>query len=464
VQCRRSSMSHPRPALAILAVVGLAITPAGPARAESTVIRDTRIEGATPALGRGYTPAISALHSICFDKMPTTPASYDFDYTFEDVVETTKGSMVSRASSLATYEIDEFVRANTSRSIDRSTTTTYAHHLLAVLVVESYYASIDEAQAELSKDALKLLAQGDVHGFFTSCGTHYVRSLSRRSFFLTLFSYTSTTSKRDREFERRLETQVRKFQGGGTSAAEQEADRKFAEQARTRDLRVVTRSIGLAARKSANMLPFDLASYKQSVKEAFTAAQEPLAGRVVAMEVMPWLSNTRVLVSLDLAAAGIEKDSWIQRKRILADNAEFYIELSRALDGASSQVHRAEACRRELDERVVEGGRLKPRYARARVTSHRTGAPIALSVLLDALSNDNIDAMRAAVLTWRNGRDGKGGATSCLEELERTSLSGRYHNSIPTCEWQRVQLPNAGLIDEYCPANIDETAGSGGTR
>src|SRR5690606_39046947 len=37
----------------------------------------------TPSLGRGYTPAISSFHDICFDTMPTTRPSFDFDYTFE---------------------------------------------------------------------------------------------------------------------------------------------------------------------------------------------------------------------------------------------------------------------------------------------------------------------------------------------------------------------------------------------
>lgn len=457
-----------RPAV-LAALAALVATGPGPrgARAESSVIRDTRLEnlGMTPALGRGFTPAISALHSICFDKMPTTTASYDFDYTFEELETKTRTTV--RQQSLRTFEVDEFVREQTRETvIVDGTTRHHLHHLLAVLVVESYYASIDESQAELSKNALTLLSGGDVHGFFTGCGTHYIRSLSRRSFFLTMFSYTSTDTKRDRAFELRLEQQVRRFHGSSTGPApeDHEQEKKFSEHARTRNLKVVTRAIGLPARNSSNLLPFDIASYKAAVKEAFKASQEPGAGRITAMEIMPWLSNTRVLVTLDLGAAGVDRKNWVERKRILSDNAEFYIELAAALQEMQTQVHRAEACRRELDQNVIEDGKVTPRFAGAKVLSHRTGARMPIEKLIDAVSDASIDRMRAMGLLWRHGADGKSGAAACLDELERDSLSGKYHNSIPTCEWQRVRLPNAGVIDEFCPPNIEEVGGGAGAH
>lgn len=449
-------MGRPRIPILLAVVVLLA---GGGVRAESTVVRDTRLEnlGATPALGRGYTPAISALHSICFDKMPVTTASYDFDYSFEELETTVTGRSSVRHLSLRTHEVDEFVREQT-----RETTVTegfvkqHIHYLLAVLSVESYYASIDEAQSELSKHALELLTEGDVHGFFTGCGTHYIRSMSRRSFFLTMFSYTSTDKTRDRVFERELEQQVRRFHGSsGPTAEDQEHEKKFSDRARSRSLKVVTRSIGLPSRATADMLPFDLATYKKAVKEAFRASQEPSSGRVVAMEIMPWLSNVLVLVTLDLSKAGIDKSEWIERKRILADNSEFYIELAAALQELNTQVHRAEACRRELDQDVMDGDKIDARYAKANVISHRTGARRPLKDLVEAVSDASIDNIRATGLRWRNGADGTSGAAACLSELERTSLSGRYHNDIPSCAWQRVRLPHVSTIDEFCPPNVE---------
>lgn len=453
---------HAPTALVTAGLLAGAAVLANLARADSLVVRDTRLttSGGTPALGRGYTPAISSLHGVCFDRMPTTTASYDLDYTFEELEVTARGPAAVKRAELKTYEIDEFLRGNMrARTYAQGAATRHIHYLLATLIVDSYYASIDESLAELSRDGLKLLGAGDVHGFFTGCGTHYIRSLSRRSYFLTLFSYTASSSQRDRAFELRLEHQVRRFHAA-PSPSEQHAEQAFADQARSQDLRVVTRSIGLPSRKDANLLPLDLASYKQSVREAFKASQEPGAGRITAMEVVAWLSNPRVLVALDLGAAGADPSTWIERKRILADNAEFYIELVGALQQMNTQVHRAEACRRELDQTVMRGGTIAPRYAGARAISHRTGARRPLAELVDALSDASIDRMRAMGLAWRDGPDGKSGAQACMKELERTALSGRYHNSIPSCAWQRVVLPNAALIEELCPLNLEEAAGS----
>lgn len=446
-------------ARACLAAAGLAAALAAPARAESLVVRDTRLTttGGTPALGRGYTPAISALHGVCFDKMPMTTPSYDFDYAFEELEVTARGPAAVRRAELRLHEIDEFLRGNVrARTVGQGAGARHVHYLLATLIVESYYASIDEALAELSRDALSLLRTGDVHGFFTGCGTHYIRSLSRRSYFLTLFSYTASSTQRDQAFELRLEHQVRKFHAGSASPAEQAAEQVFADQARSQELRVVTRAMGLPGRKDANLLPFDLASYKQSVREAFKASQEPGAGRITAMEVSAWLASPRVLVALDLGAAGADPRTFIERKRILADNAEFYIELAGALQQMNTQVHRAEACRRELDQTVMAGTAIAPRYANASVISHRTGARRPLAELASALSDASIDRMRAVGLAWRDGPDGKSGAQACLKELERTALSGRYHNDIASCAWQRVVLPSAAMIDEHCPLNVEE--------
>jgi hypothetical protein len=430
------------------AIVALAIASADqPTYAESTVIRDTRLANldATPSLGRGFTPAISALHGVCYDKMPTTPASYDLSFTFEELEASTRTARTARA-----VEIDDFVREHTAQA---TTGKLHFHHLLAVLTVDSYYASLDESGAELSQTALKLLGGGDVAGFFTSCGTHFIRSVSRRSHFVTLFSYTSTQKTRDRTFELQLQREVRKFRGGGAATrAEKTRDGNFSEQVRSRNLRVVTRSIGLTARKNVHLLPFDLASYREGLKEAFLASQEPNAGRVVAMEVSPWLSNSRVAIAINLGSGRAEEQ--FERRRILSDNAEFYIELVGALQQMNTQIHRAEACRRLLDQEVMEGTAIASKHASAQVLSHRTGERMPLSRLVELVSDASIDRMRSIALGWRDGRDGQPGAQACMLELERTGLSTRYHNDIPACTWNRVSLPDVGVIDEYCPPNL----------
>jgi hypothetical protein len=427
------------------------------ARAE-TVVGDTAELGITPSLGRGYTPAISAFHSICFDEMPTTRPSFDFDYSFEEIE--LQGPHSQRREALRTYEVDDFIARNAhEQRIVRGKTTYYLHYMLAALVVDSYYSAIDEARARISKDALELLRKGDVVSFFTSCGTHYVRSISRRSFFLTLFSYATTEQAHDRSFELKLEGEVRRLHDQGKDGKREPTTDDFIGNARSRELKIITRSIGLVAQTSSTLLPFDLASYQCSIKDAFIAAQDEHTGRITAMETLPWLSNTQVLALVTTVkypdGDGID---WNARKRILSDNAEFYIELSRRLLDITTEVHRAEACRQDIDNEAFQDHKLRPGYADATIINQKTNERAPLSLLLDAVSDRNIDRMRAIGLAIRGGADGKSGAAACMDELERTHLGGRFHNDIPSCQWSREPLPGAHVLREYCPPHIERPA------
>jgi hypothetical protein len=417
-------------------------------RADTVLDGDAAV-GVTPSLGRGYTPAIAAYHSICFGTMPTTKPSFDFDYTFEAVER--QGAQLD--PRLRTHEVNDFISRNTreKRSV-RGKTSYYFHYMLATLVVDSYYSSINEAQATVSKDALALLGKGDLVSFFTSCGTHYVRSISRRSLFLTLFSYATTQQANDLNFERKLEQEVRRL---GASPAKSGAADPFVELARTFDLKVITRSVGLDAQKSSALLPFDLATYQQSVRDAFKAAQDEHTGRITSMEILPWLSNTQILVLINaITYPDGNAIDWNERKRILSDNAEFYIELSQHLLDMTTDSHRAEACRQAVQHEAFQDHKLRPEYANATIVNDRTGESAPLRVLLDAITDQALDRMRATGLAIRNGADGTSGAAACMAELERTNLGGRFHNEVPSCKWSREPLPGARIIDEYCPPRI----------
>src|SRR5690606_18590900 len=134
--------------------------------------------------------------------------------------------------------------------------------------------------------------------------------------------------------------------GASQAAKSESAADEFSELARSRELKIVTRSIGLVAQPSTPLLPFDLASYQQSVRDAFKASQDVHTGRVTSMEVMPWLSNTQILTLVNaIEYPDGNAIDWNERKRILSDNAEFYVELARHLLDMTTEVHRAEACR-----------------------------------------------------------------------------------------------------------------------
>jgi hypothetical protein len=437
-------MRTPAPFVLLL---GLAAAPA--AIAEPTVIRDNRLAdlAITPTLGRGHSPGANSLHGVCFDTMPTTAASFDFDYAF---------AQLDADSAFSDREISEFVRSyGRDRIADKSGGKVHVQYLLATLTVDSYYASIDESRARLSESAQTLLRNGDLLGFFAGCGTHYVRSLSRRSYFLTMFSYTA--KDHDAVFERSLEQHVRRLElAGPRSAEEVSAEEAFATQARSRDLKIVCKAIGLRAQKSAVLVPVDLASYKESLKQAFEASQDELTGRITAGEVTPWLATPIVLAAIDLdGGEAVEVGRRFRRKQLLADNAEFYVAMVEQDRAVEALVHKAFLCRAALESQVLDGGTLPEQHARAALVSHRDGHQLEVAKMLEVLSDRNLAALQEAERAFELGGD-SGGAASCVEELGH-GLLDRSHVDIPACaRLHTPSLPGAALIDEYCMPQLVE--------
>lgn len=435
------------------AVLAAAFAVAGRAAADPAVIRDNRLTdlAVTPSLGRGYAPGPNAMYSVCFDVMPTTQASFDFDFAFEEL-SLDQRTLSTVSGRFRGSEVSEFLRANTrERSVQRKQTRHHVHYLLATLIVDSYYSSIDEGRSKLAEGAAALLQGGDALGFFTSCGTHYVRSIGRRSHFLTLFSYVSTDRRRDSAFERQLQQSVQRLDPDGVESAGERTDSaKFSEEAKSRDLKIVSKSIGLVSQKSAHLIPFDLASYKAAVKAAFKASQSEFTGRVTAIEVTPWLANPVVLAALERGApaAATPATSRFQRKQILGDNAEFYLALVARMKEVELLVHKAGLCRQELDLHILVDGAIPAALSSAQVVNHRTGERRPLRALVDALSPDNLQRLADVE---REYTEGESGAGACVAQLEQSGLTSVPHEKIPACaKIASPVAPGASVIEDYC--------------
>jgi hypothetical protein len=81
------------------------------ASAAPTVIRDERLLdlGVTPTVGRGYSPSSNQLHSVCFSETPTTVASFDFDYAFEQLQLDEKSKFKKKNQVTDDSEVKDFV-------------------------------------------------------------------------------------------------------------------------------------------------------------------------------------------------------------------------------------------------------------------------------------------------------------------------------------------------------------------
>ena len=168
------------------------------------------------------------------------------------------------------------------------------HYIFADIDVDSYN-SLDEGRSSMS-GAKSLLTNGDVAGFFTSCA-YYIRSIGRHSNFLTL-RYRTRTSSRDVNFELKLKASMRGFFSGGST--DTTISTEFRTETQEKRLEINIWANGLGKGEIADIIPTDIDSFKESVQNVVRTMQDPNAGRVTTMEVVPWIENTEFQNLLEL--------------------------------------------------------------------------------------------------------------------------------------------------------------------
>ena len=254
-----------------------------------TIIRDTRITdlALTPTLGRGYTIVTNTFQSKCMDNIALTDPSYDFQYKFESI-DTNNAAHMKTATSFGLEVPLEAVTVGGSASSSVSLDTTeHKHHIYVEINMDTYYASVDEARTRLSSSAGLLLTNNDIPGFFSSCGSYYVRSLGRNAKFISIYSYSDKSTKKDAAFESSLKVGVTGFGGGEASVSGE-----LMQQAGEKKLSIIARAYGLGKNEGASLISYDIETFKAAVKDAFISMQNPMTGKITTMEIVPWVENT----------------------------------------------------------------------------------------------------------------------------------------------------------------------------
>ena len=430
------------------------------------IIRDNRVRdrSLTPALGRGYSLGTNSYQSVCFGGLKTTPASFDFEYSFEDLndddVKTEK--MEGTFKGADAYH---FLRKHVKRkSFIRNRKRYYNHHLIATLTVDSYYSSINESLVKLSKSAEYLLTSGDILGFFSSCGTYYMRSISRRSKFITIFKYTSQSKKRNEDFEQNLEQTIRRFSlfkhkkyKNSKKAKKAKKEEAFASQLSRMNLQIITKSMALEKRDNVNLIAFDLASYKETIANAFKSTQDEFTGRIVSMEVVPWVENTifqaRVKVQEKKNPQG-RKLPRFEQKFIMNENAEFYIRINRLIRSIDSTLEKAVSCRNNIASTFKQNGAFLREYEDSLLVNHRTGELMPLRELDMHISENNMKDLEdhRSFLLHGSAPEFKDGASYCLGQILETGLSVQPYRYIPACRnlVKYISFRPHDVIDDYC--------------
>jgi hypothetical protein len=337
-----------------------------------TVVRDEMLQDTsfTPVLGRGYSLATNTFQGICLSNIVKTKPSYNFNYKFEEVKS--DGSLATtssqtHSSSSFSYSLFSAMRKVASKTrYDASTKTTWhKHRLLATILVDIYYSSIDEAQSKMSPTAAALLKSKDIPGFFDACGMYYVRSISRQASLISMFTYESTSAERNSAFEHSLKVDTSGFhtneQLRTTSAASNRAS----------NLTIHTHGVGLGKRESADMISYDVATFRNAIKSAFQSTQPDDAGMVTSIEITPWVETPEFqalhrmepqrvpmldafgVPMMDVTDPNNPKPMMkvvlpYAQKRTLSQNAEFLAEIDRAGRAKLNVFYKAKMCKAQI--------------------------------------------------------------------------------------------------------------------
>ena len=434
-----------------------------------TVIKDNRIRDldATPSLGRGYSISTNTFQSTCLSNLTTTKASFDFDFIFEELKEDNLETPEFEGTFLGTDAHAWLKKITESKVTVRNGITHHNHFLLSKMIVNSYYSSLDEASASLSPSVVSLLNQDNLLGFFQSCGSYYVRSISRRSVFLTVFTYSSVEKTRNPDFDSTLRIAVKKL---GVSKGINDPNSDFSRQAAAFSLRISTKAIGLQGNPDTTLISGDLGSFKGVINNAFKATQSEFTGRIVGMEVVPWVENVQFQAGIKLkpVQAEVEKKATKEgekktdiKKRtvypyeqnlILTENAEFYMQIIRVRNARLNIYHKARLCKHHIDMDYRSKGPKTPfrkQFRNAYLLNHINGNSMKLNEFARYLDMKKIHEL------GDSRRNFSIESLKCLDPLIR-NIRHKQYLKIDKCasiEDDLIYTPDE-IIDGYCMPTI----------
>ena len=410
------------------------------ANSGSRVIRDNRIRdlGVSPSLGRGYSIATNTYQSTCMSEFETTKPSYDLKYRYLDIERDWENEFRTSVDSKSNFNY-LFLKTNVNVFTEVSGNTTYHYHyIFANIDVDSYYHSINEGTAQMSDSAQDLVKKGDVVGFFDSCGPYYVRSIGRHSTFMALLRYRTITSERDVNFELQLKSKMRGFFSGGGNDTTIETE--FRTETQEKRLSINIWAYGLGKDGLANLIPTDIDSFKNSVQDAIKTMQDPDAGRVTTMEVVPWVENTQFQQLLELTSDE-EGRKLFQKKKILEANSELLSELDRIDRAQVDQYYKALSCRRILSEEYLSltgDFSYDPdnTFFRDLTSPGERTKEITLATFDELLSESRVQQYLTANNQFNYGsdeptNDPESGAIACMNAINEAGIDKVHFRTIP---------------------------------
>ncbi len=343
----------------------------------------------------------------------------------------------------------------------------YYHNIFVEINLHSYYASLDESTTRLSETASRLLSNNDLPGFFSSCGSYYVRSIGRRARFISVFTYKTEEQKPDKNFEEKLETQIKGFGDSlkeNLSALKDTAltsidfnKRDFSKECSKKELTITTAAFGMGKNEKATLISTDIDTFRKSIADAFLAMQNPKTGKVSAIEVVPWVENTdfQALTKLETYTEN-EKGKELmmyEKKQILSSNAEFLAEVERFDRSLMNRYYKAILCRKHIDINYKNNKILKNEFQNRLVLNNNGSGTITLNELDSLLTEDKIDKLLEKEQAFMYGNaDGVSGASHCMKSIMENGIFRVRYKEIPSCNAIIKNMVNEEeeKIENYC--------------
>ncbi|MDM8560981.1 hypothetical protein [Candidatus Parabeggiatoa sp. HSG14] len=257
---------------------------------EGELLNDLR---RTPVLGGGFSLTTEDYKSQCFENVETTLPSYDYDYTFYSSEKEVKHESKSSNEYGFEYGFSGYFASGegkTAGTISQSSKfKIHRVNMFAVIRLNSYYASLNEAKSTLSTQAKDLIQSEDVIGFFDACGTYYIRTINRYSRLYAWFTLESKEEDIQADFKSHLEVAFRtSFASGAIKDKTESKSKKFFKGKR---LYIKIIGVGLAKEHVVNLSPTSIEDFQKVVSNASKSMSGIHTGRISSIEIIPWMDN-----------------------------------------------------------------------------------------------------------------------------------------------------------------------------
>ncbi|MBU3916185.1 hypothetical protein KKA14_11685, partial [bacterium] len=328
----------------------------------------------------------------------------------------------------------------------------------------------------------------------------------REATLMSFFEYSTMTSERDVAFESSIENQIKGFRSNANQNSystsgydtknesttqtdfndqyKAQSSNEFNQKAEEKSLTITTFAFGIGKRKDAKIISYDIDTYKKAIQEAFISMQNTQTGKVVSMEVVPWVENTQFqnLIKLEqeedkyepvLNAAGepvLDADGnptkklsptlmLYEKKMLLNENAEFIIEIDRVDRNIMNMYYKARLCKKNIDVNWKSGQNIREEYANARVQNKRfLDRTIPLTELVDAVKQDRVEEIYTTHKTFMYGVEGKTGASVCMKKVMEKGIFKVSYRDITECQpiIQNMGEIQDEMIEYYCMPELAE--------